>query len=146
MIYEYEPRTMHLRYGVIVADYKKCRFIIARVDTEDYPLVFLRESVDEEGNFSKYHESYTLYDAALSASQADEILECLKEDDMRKARTLLKRYLTDCDAICVDVGPIVLDDMIPDDWYDVWKEMEGIIIISRHHPGYYEAVVTEQMM
>lgn len=143
---EHKPHTVqHLRYGVIVANYKKCRFIIARVDTEKYPLLFLREWVDEKDDPYNWGEHYTLCDAALSASQADEILEYLKEGDMQKARILLKRYLIDCEEICADVGPVILDDYIPDAWYDVWKEMEAIITCSRHHPGYYEADVAEQM-
>lgn len=24
-------------------------------------------------------------------------------------------------------GPVMLDDLIPDDWYDSWKEMESFI-------------------
>lgn len=146
MLYEDEPRIMHLRYGVIVTDYRKCRFIISRVDSEDYPLLFLREWVDEKYDPYGWGERYTLWDAALSASQADEILEYLEEDDMRKARTLLKRYLTNCKAICEGVGPDMLDNMIPDTWYDVWKEMEPIITVIGHHPGYYEADVTEQLL
>lgn len=74
---EYSPRTFHLRYGIIVTDHKHCRFVIARIDTEDHPLVFLREWTDDpdEG----YVDYYTLYDAALTATEADEILEFAEE-------------------------------------------------------------------
>ena len=46
-----EPRIFHLRYGIIVMYNKHCRAVIVRVDTEDYPLVFMREWTDdrEEG-------------------------------------------------------------------------------------------------
>ena len=42
------------------------------------------------------------------------------------------------------IGPVVLDDMIPDEWYDVWKEMENIITSTRHITGYWEADVEER--
>ena len=116
---DYVPRTLHLRYGIIVTDHKHCRWIIARVDTEDYPLVFLREWEDdtEEG----YEEFYTLYESALTAEEADEILLLLKNNEKRKANTLFKRYFRPKGILCELVGEVRLDDAVPDAWYDVWK-------------------------
>ena len=139
---EYSPRILHLRYGIIVTDHKHCRFVIARVDTEDYPLVFLREWDDdtEEG----YEDYYTLYESALTADEADEILNLLKNDEKRKANALLKKYFKPEGILCEFVGEIRLDDAVPDAWYDVWKEIDGPITFRRDYPGYYETDVEEQ--
>ena len=137
-----EPRIIHLRYGIIVMYNKHCRAVIARVDTEDYPLVFMREWTDEpeEG----YDEYYTLYKSALTADEADEILALLKDGEKRKANTLFKRYFKEEGILCEFVGEVRLDDAVPDAWYDVWKEMDGPITFRRDYPGYYEADVEEQ--
>ena len=137
-----EPRIIHLRYGIIVVYNKHCRAVIARVDTEDYPLVFMREWTDdpEEG----YDEYYTLYKSALTADEADEILDLLKDGEKRKANTLFKRYFKEEGILCEFVGEVRLDDAVPDAWYDVWKEMDGPITFRRDYPGYYEADVEEQ--
>ena len=136
-----KPRIHHLRYAAILADHKTRRFIIAFQDTEAYPVVFLREWVDDpfaEGDY------YSLYGNALTSSQAEEILDQMKAGDTRKARMLLKRYFRDEEPYCDGIGPVVLDDMIPDEWYDAWKEMENIITITRHITGYWEADVEER--
>ncbi len=138
---EYEPHIYHLRYGIIVMYNKECRATIARVDTQDYPLVFLREKSDESG----YSVYYTLYKSALTADEADEILDLLKNGEKRKANTLFKRYFKEEGILCEFVGEVRLDDAVPDAWYDVWKEMEGPITFLRDFPGYYEADVEEQM-
>ena len=142
-INDYEPRTFHLRYGIIVTDNKHCRFVIARIDTENYPLVFLREWEDdsEEG----YDEWYTLYKSALTADEADEILNLLKNGEKRKANTVLKRHFKDEGILCEFVGEARLDDAVPDAWYDVWKEIEGPITFHKDYPGYYEANVEEMV-
>ena len=139
---EYSPRTLHLRYGIIVTDHKHCRFVIARVDTENHPLVFLREWDDdtEEG----YEDYYTLYESALTAGEADEILDLLKNDEKRKANALLKKYFKPEGVLCEFVGERRLDDAVPDSWYDVWKEIDGPITFRRDYPGYYETDVEEQ--
>ena len=93
---EHISRTFHLRFGVILLNSKTERYIISRVDTEDYPLVFLREWIDDP-------------------------------------------YIS-------DIGPSVLDDMIPEEWYDVWKEMEGIITSTKHITGYWECDVEEKCL
>lgn len=138
-------RMIHLRYGVIVTNYKAFRFIIALQNISAKPIVFVREYVSEDQDPYDYGDYYALYKKALSSSQAEEILSFLKEDNMRKARTLLKRYFQDASPICEGVGPIVLDDMVPDEWYDSWKRMEAIITISGHHPGYYEETYQEEV-
>ena len=116
--------------------------MIARVDNEEYPLVFLREWTDEpeEG----YDEYYTLYKSALTIEEADEILDLLKKDEKRKANILLKRYFKPEGILCEFVGEARLDDAVPDSWYDVWKEIEGPITFKRDYPGYYESDVKEQ--
>ena len=68
---EYTPEQSHLRYGVIVADYKTKRYVVARLDSEVSPMVFLREK-------EPHGESYSLFKGALSAQRADGILNCLK--------------------------------------------------------------------
>ena len=139
---EYEPRIFHLRFGVILTDHKTLRYIIVRIDTEDYPLVFLREWIEDSYDEGDY---YTLYGNALTDTQADEILDQIKAGDTRSARTLLKRYFKADDPYISDVGPVMLDDYIPDEWYDVWKEMEGIITSTHHIDGYWEMDVKEKM-
>ena len=134
-------KVSHLCYGVIIANKKSERYIIATLDTEDYPIVFLREWIDDpfaEGDY------YTLFGNALTMEQAKEILGCIAEGNTRKAGTLLKRYFKDADPYCEEVEPIVLDDMIPDEWYDAWMEMEGIITSTRHITGCWECDVEEQ--
>ena len=121
----------HLRYGVIVTNNKHCRFVIARLDTVEYPLVFLREwTNDPEDGYDEY---YTLYKAGFTVQEADEILDLLKADDMRKARTTLNNKFKEDGILCEFVGEVRLDDAVPDAWYDAWKEMETIITIRREH-------------
>lgn len=135
-----KPRIFHLRYGVIEINYNKERYTIAAIDTEDYPIVFLRVMADDPVDGGDY---YTLYDNALTMEQATEILEYLSAGNTRKAGSLLKRYLKVGDPCCENVGSITLDDMIPDEWYDVWKEMEWIIISTGHTTYYRECEVKE---
>ena len=137
-----EPTIFHLCYGVIVINKKTERYIIATVDTEEYPLVFLREWIDDPFEEGYY---YSLYGNALTMVQANEIFGFLASGNTRKAGTLLKRYFRDDDPYCECVGLLVLDDMIPDEWYDVWKEMEGIITSSKHITGYWEYDVETQV-
>ncbi|SEA95045.1 hypothetical protein SAMN05216349_16415, partial [Oribacterium sp. KHPX15] len=87
---EDDSRIIHVRYGIIVANKKHSRFVIVRIDTENYPLVFLKEwTEDDDYGYDCY---YMLYKAALTAKEADKILDLLKENDKRKANTLLKKY------------------------------------------------------
>lgn len=137
-----EPRTFHLCYGIIVADYKKKRYIVARMDASDYPLVFLREW--SEGGEGRYWGRYYLYDKGLAAEEADQFLEMLKNNDTRNARFFLKKYLRTDQPLCEDRGEVVLDDMVPDIWYDCWKAMEAEITMWRDIPGYAEMDVEEQ--
>ena len=137
-VYEDEvPEPQHLRYGVIVAGKKHFRIIIARLDTEEYPLVFVREW-DKDPEYG-YEDWYSLYKEALTAEEADEILAKLQEGDMRKARNLLKKKFRPEGVIIEDDGEVRLDDEIPDDWYYAWKEMEYLITVYKDFPGYYEA-------
>ena len=138
-----EPQTLHLRYGIILTDYKMKRYIIARADTLDRPLVIIREKIDDPDYM--WSERYLMSRGALTPQQADVILDELKKDDMRKARSLLKKNIADKGFISAD-GPVELDDMIPDDWYDCWKEMEGEITVWRDLPGYTETDVVEQIL
>ena len=139
---EDDSRIIHVCYGIIVANKKRSRFVIVRTDTEDYPLVFLKErSDDEEYEYDSY---YMLYKAALTAKEADKILDLLKDNDKRKANTLLKKYFKEEGVLCEFAGAARLDDAVPDSWYDVWKELEGPITFRRDFPGYYEIDVVEQ--
>ena len=133
-----------VRYGIIVTNNKHCRLIIARVGTESYPLLFLREWEDDPDE--EYDEWYSLYKSALTADEADEILNLLKDGKKQKANILLKQYFKDEGVICESVGEIRLDDAVPDAWYDAWKEMEGLITGNKDYPGYYENDVEEQEM
>ena len=85
---EDDSRIIHVRFGIIVANNKHSRFVVVRIDTEDYPLVFLKERADDDEY--GYESYYMLYKAALTAKEADKILDLLKENDKRKANTLLK--------------------------------------------------------
>ena len=79
--------THHLRYAAILTDYKIRRFIIALLDTKDYPVVFLREWMEDpfvEGDY------YSLYGNELAISQAEEIMNQLKAGNTRKARSMQK--------------------------------------------------------
>ena len=51
-----ESRIFHLRYGIILTDYKKKRFTVARMDPADYPLVIVREKIDDPEYM--WHERY----------------------------------------------------------------------------------------
>ena len=136
-----KPCIGHLRYAVILTDYKTHRFIIALQDSTEYSAVFLREWVEDpfaEGDY------YSFYTKALTVSQAEEILNQMKARDTRKARSLLKRYFRDEEPYCDGVGPVILDDMIPDEWYDAWKEMEFVITSTKHITGYWEAELEEE--
>lgn len=127
---------VHLRFGVILTDNMSNRYIIARQSTEDYPVVFLRQWDDDPWAEGDY---YSLYgSSALTTEKADDILTLLQSGETRKARTLFKRHFKDNDPYCDYVGPVVLDDMIPDDWYDAWKQMESIISSTKHITGYWE--------
>ncbi len=124
-----------LRYAVILTDYKKYRYIIASIEKAEYPLVFLREWIDDPYAKGDY---YTLYINALTVEQAAEILDKMKEGDVRRARMLLKRWIKNASSYCDEVGTVVLDDQIPDKWYDAWKHMKHIITSYQHITGYWE--------
>ena len=139
-----ESRDIHLRFGVIVSDYKTRRHIVATQSITDYPLVFLREWEDDPYEMGDY---YFLYDGhGLTMEQATEILDFMEQGNTRRARALLKHNLKTDEAVCENYGPVMLDDMIPDDWYDSWKEMEGIITSTKHIPGYWEADLQESTL
>lgn len=131
---------IHLRYGVIVANKKTERYVIAVSDSVDYPIIISRTWHDFPCAEGEY---YALYDA-IDMENAISILDLLKNDETSRARTKLKKSLA-CVGPYVDtISEVVLDDMIPDEWYDAWKEMEGIITISKHVPGYWEEDIQTQ--
>ena len=142
-------------------------------DYPNYPVVFLHErfeQVEEDtdyqhddsikdplnssfggkkhrrGSAYSFYSVYSLYGAdALTLAQANEILDFLKAGDSRKAITKFKRYFNnEAKPYCEQVGQVVLDDMIPDEWYDAWKEMECIITSSKDTRGYWETYVKER--
>ena len=130
-----------LRYGVILTHNKSIRWIVARLAGPPHPLVFNRMLLEE--NEVKW-DNYCLYQKALTAEEADEILSVLADGNKKRANILLKKYIREEGAICEDVGPVQLDDCIPDDWYDAWKMMEVVITISKDLPGYYEDEVSPE--
>lgn len=139
---EYVPRTLHTRFGIIVTNKKHRRFVITRVNTIDNPLVFLREwSDDTEYGYEEY---YTLYRSALTADEADEILDLLQNNEKRKANALLKKCFKPEGIICESVSETRLEDAVPDEWYDVWKEINFFITGERDFTGYYESDFKEQ--
>ena len=142
VVHDEPPRTIHLRCGIILTDHKSNRFIIAREDSAEYPIVFQR-TVEDDPEYG-YCDYYTLYKSALTAKEADEILEQLKEDNKRKANVLLKQYFKPEGILCEDVGEVRLDDAVPDEWYDAWEWMSGLITFRRDYPGYYEEDVEER--
>ena len=91
-----------------------------------------------------YEDYYTLFKSALTAPEADEILFKLKDGNKREANILLKRYFKPDGILCEHVGEMRLDDVVPDVWYDAWKEMSGPITFHKDYPGYYEEVVEER--
>ena len=130
----------HLQYAVILTDQKTCRYIIALQDTEDYPLVFLREWYDDPFTSGDY---YTLYDNGITSSQTKEIFIQMKAGDTLKAKKLFRKYFRSDEPYCIEVEPDVLDGLISEEWYAVWKEMEIIITNSRHITGYWEVDVND---
>ena len=80
----------HLQYAVILTDQKTCRYIIALQDTEDYPLVFLREWYDDPFTSGDY---YTLYDNGITSSQTKEIFKQMKAGDTLKAKKLFMVFI-----------------------------------------------------
>ena len=76
MVNTYKPEIIHLCYGIILTDYKRKRYIVTRVDTEDNPLIFLRER--GEGEEGRFWGRYSLYDKGLSADEADQLTKSLK--------------------------------------------------------------------
>lgn len=139
---EYTPRTLHTRFGIIVTDKKHCRFVITRVNTVESPLVFLREwSDDTEYGYEEY---YNLYRSALTADEADEILDLLQNNEKRKANALLKKCFKPEGVICESVSEIRLEDAVPDEWYDVWHEIKFFITCTKDFTGYYENDIKEQ--
>ena len=82
-------------------------------------MVFLKEfAVDDEDYV--YDSYYMLYKAALTAREADKILDLLMGNDKRKANTLLKKFFKEDGVLCEFAGPGELDDAVPDAWYDMF--------------------------
>ena len=132
---------IHLRYGIMISGYKHCRYILARIQSEDHPIVFLREWEDDE---EKGHCTYySLYRSSMTLAETEEILDYLKKGEKRKANAVFKRYFKVDGILCECVGTARLDDAVPDEWYDVWKEMKFLITSPRDHSGYYETEVEE---
>lgn len=152
---EYVPKVYTLRFGVILTENKTCRFIIAVQDNLAEPIVILREmdeyvEIIEDPDTGETTEEnlfpfpvYSLFEHALTLTQAVEILDELEANNRRKANTLLKRYFDGSKPKAEYWDDV--DDAISDDWYDAWKEMEGIVASRRDHPGYYEADVEEDL-
>lgn len=131
---------IHVRYGVIVANKRSERYIIAASDVAEYPIVISR-IVDEDDSFDD-GGYYGLYDG-VKVQQANDILDLLRDNEKTKARTKLRKTLEQLGPYVDGVGPIVLDDLIPDEWYDAWKDMEGIVTAEKHIDGYWDKNIME---
>ena len=130
---------IHLRYGVIVVNKNTERYIIAMADNADYPIIISREWIDfpcAEGEYYSFYDEAGMQDVKM-------ILDLLEEGETAKARTKLKKSLDHISPYIDAVDAAVLDDIIPDEWYDAWKEMEGLVTIQRHIPGYWEVDIHE---
>ncbi len=131
---------IHVRYGVIVANKRSERYIIAASDVAEYPIVISRIA-DEDDSFDD-GGYYGLYDG-VKVEQANDILDLLRDNEKTKARTKLRKTLEQLGPYVDGVGPIVLDDLIPDEWYDAWKDMEGIVTAEKHIDGYWDKIIME---
>lgn len=126
---------IHVRYGVIVANKRSERYIIAVSDVAEYPIVISR-IVDEKDPFDD-GGYYGFYDG-VKGEQANDILDLLRDNEKTKGRTKLRKTLEKLGPYVDGVGPVVLDDLIPDEWYDAWKDMEGIVTAEKHIDGYWD--------
>ncbi len=127
----------NLRFGVIVANQKADRYIVAILKEADYPLVFNRYMAEDDFGVMDCYDVYQTF----TNPEAKEILDYLEAGDTAKARRTLLKLIDQKKPDLEMAGPVRLDDYIPDVWYDAWKEMETYITISRHMPGYMECQV-----
>ena len=79
-----------------------------------------------------------MFKKPFKRQQAEEIFECLRRRDSRHARSLLRHSLRTDNPLITTWNMTQLDDWIPDEWYDAWKEMETDICIDADFPGYRE--------
>lgn len=108
-------------------------------DTTDYPLLFHR-TLDPDYDLTYRFYEFALFDKALTKEQASEILDLMQQDKRVSARARLRHCIHVDDPICTHAGEVMLDDMLPDDWYGSWKEMEACIT-TRWNQEYREADV-----
>jgi hypothetical protein len=132
------PKENNLRYGVIVANKKVDRYIIASYKDADYPLVFNRYVSDSLYGYGEYYDVYQTF----TNGEAAEILDLLKAGDSAKARRSLLKIIDKEKPDLEMAGKAQLDDAIPDEWYDAWQEMEYLITCERHISGYFESYVS----
>ena len=64
--------------------------------------------------------------------------------DLYQSDDRVKKYFKPEGILCEDVGEVRLDDAVPDEWYDAWEWMSGLITFRRDYPGYYEEDVEER--
>ncbi len=120
--------------------YRSARYIIAASDVAEYPIVISRIA-DEDDSFDD-GGYYGLYDG-VKVEQANDILDLLRDNEKTKVRTKLRKTLEQLVLYVDGVGSIVLDDLIPDEWYDAWKDMEGIVTAEKHIDGYWDKNIME---
>lgn len=135
---EYEPFQIHLRYCILERNHQKERFVIAVQDTTDDAML-IYEEVDPDTYIIKVVSYYVLFLHALTKEQAIQILDDMKEDKRASARSKLRRFFNNHTFITDGQtdSRIILDDLIPDDWYDSWKEMESTTV-RYDAPAYFE--------
>ena len=124
-----------VRFAIIVCDKKKTRYIVASTTATEYALLIKRQWVEDDFSSS---DNYSLYANALTLEQVDEIFTLVSNKKTRTAVSIIKKAISNSDSIIDDVGPVMLDDYIPDDWYDAWKEMEFFITSDKDLPGFYK--------
>ena len=82
---------------------------------------------------------------SIDNEEAGTIIDLVYAKELRKARNLVRRAKR-IRCFCERVGDARLDDAVPDEWYDVWKEFEGFLTNRMHYQGEIEEDVEEEFM
>ena len=122
----------HTLFGIILREGGRYRYFVIRVPSLQTTAVIKNDLSDG------YGECYTLCENALTAQEADEILDLLKNRKHAAAGKALDQYLKTDETLCTNVGHVRLDDAVPDKWYDVWHDLKYDIMNDHMPRGYYE--------
>lgn len=129
---EEELKVYHALFGIILKEGGRYRYFVIRVPSLQTTAVIMNDYSDG------YGECYTLYENALTAEEADEILDLLKKRKHAAARKALEQCLKTDETLCHNVGHVRLDDAVPDKWHDVWHDLKHDIMDDHMPRGYYE--------